>query len=988
MHRGKVAHALLPQIAIEQGADAIVISEQYSKMTTGLWFEDESETAAIWLPCSSRVQVKSSGRGNGFVWIQLPKVTLISCYLTPSDNVNEFEAKMDNIEDIARDIGGNLLVAGDFNSRAIEWGMQTTNSRGRRILDMAARIGLMVANTGNVPTYRRPGCDGTIPDITLISERAANKMEGWKVLEIYTASDHQYISFSLSDTVPERSVQGSTRRWNVNKLNTSALLSEIDRQIEATEIEEDADANITVDRTMAIIKKGCNKAMPKMVTRRNNKTAVHWWNDSINEARRNCIRHRRNYTRAKRRGEAVSEHLEYKEAKKQLKIAINKSKKEKWEELREDINRDPWGLGYKIVMKKLGKRNPMREMDDETMLNVVKTLFPKHDLREDAEETAQIIDTPLFTVEEIKMAANSLQSKKAPGPDGIPAEVMKELATNRPQMLLNMYNKCLKEGTFPTAWKEQRLVLISKGKGDPELPSSYRPLCMLDTAGKLLERLMKPRLEKAITAGGGLSPRQYGFRPRKSTIGAIKDVVDIFTAAQHKNHHSRPLVLLATLDVKNAFNSLRWVDVLHALERNFKIPEYLMRIIRNYLKDRVLIYDTTGGTRRFEVTSGAAQGSILGPDLWNASYDEILKLEMPEDTFLVGYADDIAAVIQARTTEDAQRKLRQVMIRTKTWLDSHGLQLATHKTELLLLTRRQIPIEIDFRIDDVGLRSQKTINYLGVRLDPKLTYWNQIQYSTSKAAKITSQLCRLMANVGGPSPCKRKLLMEACNSILLYGSEIWAQTLNVKHRAKKLLSTQRTAALRVSAAYRTVSAPAVLVIAGMYPLDLQAIEKMRIYNAKQNDPQAASEIAAIKQETLEKWQMRWRNEIHGRWTYKMIPILEKWVNRANGEVNYYLTQLLSGHGYFRKFLHTMGKCSTPFCFYEEEEIVDDAEHTFFGCQRWSEYRSELETAIGPTTATDIVDKMLERPENWTAVARYVEQVLRRKKQDLDSVTPI
>ena len=42
---------------------------------------------------------------------------------------------------------------------------------------------------------------------------------------------------------------------------------------------------------------------------------------------------------------------------------------------------------------------------------------------------------------------------------------------------------------------------------------------------------------------------------------------------------------------------------------------------------------------------------------------------MPEGTFLVGYADNIAAVITARNTEEAQRKLRRVMLRTKTWLD-------------------------------------------------------------------------------------------------------------------------------------------------------------------------------------------------------------------------------------------------------------------------------------------------------------------------------
>ncbi|KRG07881.1 uncharacterized protein Dmoj_GI25861, partial [Drosophila mojavensis] len=112
------------------------------------------------------------------------------------------------------------------------------------------------------------------------------------------------------------------------------------------------------------------------------------------------------------------------------------------------------------------------------------------------------------------------------------------------------------------------------------------------------------------------------------------------------------------------------------------------------LKD---LYSTQTGTKRYRVTGVAAQGSILGPDLWNISYDDILRLEMPEDTFLIGYADDIAEVITARNTVEAQKRLTQVMIRTQTWLNSRGLELATHKTELLLFTRKQIPTEIEMR---------------------------------------------------------------------------------------------------------------------------------------------------------------------------------------------------------------------------------------------------------------------------------------------------
>ena len=55
-------------------------------------------------------------------------------------------------------------------------------------------------------------------------------------------------------------------------------------------------------------------------------------------------------------------------------------------------------------------------------------------------------------------------------------------------------------------------------------------------------------------------------------------------------------------------------------------------------------------------------------------------------------------------------------------------------------------------------------------------------------------------------------------------SEIWAETIDVKMRANSLVSVQR-----IALAYRTVSAPAVLVIAGINPADLLPAERMEIY---------------------------------------------------------------------------------------------------------------------------------------------------------------
>ena len=64
--------------------------------------------------------------------------------------------------------------------------------------------------------------------------------------------------------------------------------------------------------------------------------------------------------------------------------------------------------------------------------------------------------------------------------------------------------------------------------------------------------------------------------------------------------------------------------------------------------------------------------------------------------------------------------------------------------------------------------------------------------------------------------------MEVGDNVMLYGREIWAETLEIKKWANSLVQGQRTAALRIASVCRIVSAPAVLVIAGTIPVDLLA----------------------------------------------------------------------------------------------------------------------------------------------------------------------
>ena len=95
---------------------------------------------------------------------------------------------------------------------------------------------------------------------------------------------------------------------------------------------------------------------------------------------------------------------------------------------------------------------------------------------------------------EVSKAIAELKVGKAPGPNVVPNKALRNLARKAVTFLTKVFNGVLKWQHCPAVWKHARVISLFKPGKDPALPSSYRPISLLDTVGKLFEKILLSRL--------------------------------------------------------------------------------------------------------------------------------------------------------------------------------------------------------------------------------------------------------------------------------------------------------------------------------------------------------------------------------------------------------------------------------------------------------------------------------------------------------------
>ncbi|XP_078051429.1 uncharacterized protein LOC144477578 [Augochlora pura] len=458
LHRCRLAQDLMTQYAIEKGVNIVIISEPYRIQDT--WYGDLNQDAAIWvIPTitgrGSKVQTIT--RSKGFVAIAIEEVKVFSCYISPNIPMSEFRTILNDLEKEVIKAGPNLsIIAGDLNAKALTWGSKHTDKSGYEILEMTARNNIKPVRRQGEFAFERSGHKSLI-DVILCGKDCFAELEISEILDDYTASDHRYLRHVSKFKDKNKQDMQGTVQLTKTKVDINGFCDKYHEMLwtmDLSNVESPEDIDNYILKTTQLVKETSKKVHPKY----NHKGATWWWNEDTAKGRKEVIRARRRFQRARAKRETIDKidevKSDYNGKKKSLKILISKAKSDTWSKFIETIDWDPWGKPCKWVVNKVKGRAPMIPPSGKQVEEAMDKLFVTKPQDEHETEEAYVptggvdgMDEDLSQEEVLKAA--KMVKRKALGLDQIPSEVVWLLGKEALGSLTQVLKNCYRQGYFP-----------------------------------------------------------------------------------------------------------------------------------------------------------------------------------------------------------------------------------------------------------------------------------------------------------------------------------------------------------------------------------------------------------------------------------------------------------------------------------------------------------------------------------------------------------
>lgn len=384
------------------------------------------------------------------------------------------------------------------------------------------------------------------------------------------------------------------------------------------------------------------------------------------------------------------------------------------------------------------------------------------------------------TETEVERILLNLRSHCAVGWDSISPQMLKASRSTLVPIITHICNLSIITGVFPSALKKALVTPIYKN-GDRDKITNYRPISVLPTLSKILERILNNNLINFLESHNIIANNQFGFRAGIST----DDALIALTNSVVKQVDSKRKCIGIFLDLTKAFDSVS-VPILISKLEEVGVRGTMLNIFRDYLTDRkqcVKIGDYISDEQCLQY--GVPQGSILGPTLFQIYVNHLCQLKINKCEIFV-YADDTALIISGKDWSEANLIAKDSLKIVMNWLHCNLLTLNIEKTKFITFGNRISlcpPPTYDLKIHTcstgstinncfcLSLSRSTEIKYLGVEIDCRLSWQAHIKKLTSSIRKIIYIFKKL--RLSADSDILKLVYLALCQSLLSYCVTAW-----------------------------------------------------------------------------------------------------------------------------------------------------------------------------------------------------------------------
>lgn len=449
------------------------------------------------------------------------------------------------------------ILAGDFNAYHSAWGSSRIDHRGDLIHNSFSSLNLCLLNTGSPTRCNRPPFEDTAIDLAF-SHAGLFWSLTWRVLSDPYGSDHfpiliDYFNNSSSSHISGPGKINQPLKFNFNKADWK-LFSDMAR----THFVACTEERDVLDKYEIFVKTIRNLAesailVKKMSYDSSKPTSPPWWNSSCTEA----VRKRSEAYRTYRRSKLVVDFIEYSKVSALTKVILKRSKRDPWRKFCLSLNSNIsmsvlWSTARKF--KACVDRSP-RVTNEDWFLDFCEKIMPCYVPYCDESSLDMVLGqaqnsmdlgylTNPFTLSEIKLAINTRNSLAA-GVVGVFPILLKHLPDATLIILLSILNSIWHTRSFPKSWKEFRVIPIPK-MGTSK--ASFRPIAISSVFCKVLEHMLKNRLEFFLESNNLIPKNMFGFRKGLGTMECLTSLV----GENYNSFCSKEFCTAAFVDIRGA----------------------------------------------------------------------------------------------------------------------------------------------------------------------------------------------------------------------------------------------------------------------------------------------------------------------------------------------------------------------------------------------------------------------------------------------------